>query len=81
MNPNTERVVCILEGRHGAIDGYWELVIGTLLAAGVLVRHDTKRTPLPNGGVRLTVNLDLLPPPLGHLGESDFSPGSDSVGG
>lgn len=77
----TEHVVCILEGRRGHLDGYWELIIGVLKVSGLLVAHTTKKTPLPSGLMRLTVTLELLPPPLGHLGESDFDTNPDSVGG
>lgn len=68
----TNPIIVTMEGTTGQVDGYMEILLGVLAFTNLLVSSSGKRKQTKNGKSILIVRLDLLDPPLGHLGEDDW---------
>jgi len=71
MGQIMNNVLFTIQGKKAALDGYLEVLLGTLFMAGLLVKHEI--TKAENGDqVTIFVQSVLRDPPLGHLGISDI---------
>lgn len=70
---NTIQVQARLTGTTGQIDGVMEMVIGMFVMTGVVVNiSKSKRNPA-DGQTSIYLDIEMLPPPLGNLGEGDLT--------
>ena len=59
-------------GKTGQVDGYMEMILGMFALSGVVRSYKTSKRQRPNGISQVYLTCDMLPPPLGHLGEIDM---------
>jgi len=67
------RVITItISGPVGQIDGYMEIVLGSLLVQDLITAREQSVTEERNGLTTITLTLTLKDPLLGNLGTSDI---------
>lgn len=61
-----------LTGETGKVDGVMEMVVGMFAMTGVLLKVEKSKTIKPDNQTAIYLEIDMLPPPLGNLGEEDI---------
>lgn len=70
--PSKFNVQIRVTGRKGQVDGYVEMILGTLMLSGVLVNHQLGKKDRAGGVSQIYMDLNLLPAPLGNIGDGDI---------
>ena len=70
--PKTNSIIVTMEGETGKVDGYMEVLLGVMAYSQLIIGTSAKRKQTKDGKSLLIIRLDLLNPPLGHLGEDDW---------
>ena len=65
----TEKIQLRITGKTDHIDGVMEMLLGMFMVTGVLIHHHESATTGDNGISKIYVELEILTPPLGNLGE------------
>lgn len=61
-------------GKTGKVDGYMEMIIGTLFVSDILLSPPVyQKITGDDGNTQLIAHVLLKTPPLGHMGEGDYS--------
>lgn len=68
----TQRIQIRIHGKKGQIDGVMEIITGLLAISNVLRGKAEYRRDGQPGESYIYLDLDITPPPLGNLGESDL---------
>lgn len=67
-----KKVQIRLTGETGQVDGYMEMFIGMLVMTGVLGSVNKSKRSIHPGETQIYLDVEMLPPPLGNLGEDDM---------
>jgi hypothetical protein len=67
-----QKVQIRLTGETGKVDGYMEIVVGMLFMTGVVGSLQKSKRSIHPGETQIYLELEMLPPPLGNLGEDDL---------
>lgn len=70
----SNKLEVLLRGEAGKIDGYLEIMLGTLSMTGMLLAYDVRKAQGLPGEDLLVLQLQLREAPLGHLGTADIEP-------
>lgn len=68
----TSHIEIRFTGKTGQIDGYVEMMLGILVMSNMLRAHHLTKKTRPNGTTVIYLDVEVMPPPLGHLGEGDI---------
>ncbi len=69
-----KKVQIRLTGETGEIDGYMEMFIGMLVMTGVIGTLSKSKRNIHPGETQIYLDVEMLPPPLGNLGDDDLPP-------
>lgn len=61
-----------ITGKTGEVDGYLEILLGTMNLAGILRGHELSKIQRDDYKTELYIDAVVRQPPLGHQGEDDI---------